>query len=516
MNKNNEFLNEILNLVKLVDDNHRNINAFNKLLGNIGKLYFEIDDKNELLESLYEMCNDIPDMFVVLLEYIFQATSDGRVLQKQITVLLENLSKGVFNVFYTNFYRWQIISRLFLLNIKNSLYIERASLHSELVKQTQKMLGISYSLIPNEELNTNRIVLISEQLLSFKHGPSRNLLDYYYTLKYVLKKEVLLLVITEMPLHDKVKNLNYGISYREFYYLDALDGSFSIKYQDETVNGYQCILNEDRLDEIKEIIRYVYNWKPYLVYNMGSENIIADILGSFTNEVTIPFSYEYPVSEGHYLILARNIEDRDKHIVDYLYKRNQEIIESTFVYKLNDPIKKYNREEFDINENSFVVAIVGNRLEYEINDKFIVDLKNVLERNNSVCIVFIGNFDNFDIIKDKIGFNERVKYIGYHEDLRGVLNIADVYLNPPRKGGGTSAVEAMAQGLPVITLGECDVAYAAGENFIYETYHSLPEVISKYKDDYEFYKSRSEQAILQATKVVDTKNVIQNILKVIE
>ncbi|MBV8633244.1 MAG: glycosyltransferase [Burkholderiaceae bacterium] len=44
----------------------------------------------------------------------------------------------------------------------------------------------------------------------------------------------------------------------------------------------------------------------------------------------------------------------------------------------------------------------------------------------------------------------------HRDDIRGVLRTADIYVNPPRVGGGFSVAEAMAEGLPVTALKNSD------------------------------------------------------------
>ncbi len=50
----------------------------------------------------------------------------------------------------------------------------------------------------------------------------------------------------------------------------------------------------------------------------------------------------------------------------------------------------------------------------------------------------------------------QLRLVGHQSDLRSLMRCADVYVNPARIGGGFSVAEAMAEGLPTLTLADSD------------------------------------------------------------
>ena len=50
----------------------------------------------------------------------------------------------------------------------------------------------------------------------------------------------------------------------------------------------------------------------------------------------------------------------------------------------------------------------------------------------------------------------RIRALPTRDDLPAVLRCSDIYVNPPRMGGGFSVAEAMGEGLAVATLGGSD------------------------------------------------------------
>lgn len=510
-----QTLEELLDLVKVLEENQKSPEIAARL-SKIGQSYGDITDKDNFWLILDEMCKDDPRIYLTLLEYIFAAVKGEEIIKKQLQVLTDGVRVGSIDLFYAIFMKWQLIHRIFMAYNSKPLFIERRKLHNELLESMKRYLGFDLPPIEKDQRNENRIVVTSLQFLSLKHGPTRNIVDYCYTLQKQLKKEVFLLIAAEMPSEIVKEYEAAGLKYCYFSHRNEADGYYNFEYLGEKINGYQCRINRANIDNIREIILEIYQWKPSLVYNIGSENILVDLIGSFTEEISIPCGNVYPVTEAKYNILPRKIEDQDGEILQYLADQNQKVIESIFVYKLDEPIRRYKKSDFDIDEKSFVITIVGTRLGVEVNDEFIPVLKKVLELDPTIVLVFIGICTDFEEKRKKIGFGDRVKYIGHQKDLRGVLNIAQLYLNPPRKGGGTSSVEALAEGVPVITLGSCDVAYSCGEAFECASIDEMPELVHKYMTDKEFYENQSKRAKIQSESVVNTEEVLRGILSKIE
>ena len=62
------------------------------------------------------------------------------------------------------------------------------------------------------------------------------------------------------------------------------------------------------------------------------------------------------------------------------------------------------RDEFDVSKDSFVIVVVGIRLDYEINDEFIKVLDNACLRG--AYVVFAGMFDTY---ADKVNGYKNIK-----------------------------------------------------------------------------------------------------------
>lgn len=63
----------------------------------------------------------------------------------------------------------------------------------------------------------------------------------------------------------------------------------------------------------------------------------------------------------------------------------------------------------------------------------------------------------------------KIKNMGYCDDALSRICLSDLYVNSIRKGGATSAVEALSVGVPVLTTNYGDVAGTVGEDFYCDT-----------------------------------------------
>ena len=88
----------------------------------------------------------------------------------------------------------------------------------------------------------------------------------------------------------------------------------------------------------------------------------------------------------------------------------------------------------------------------------------------------------------------------------------DLYINPIRKGGATSAVEAMSKGKPVLTVAYGDVAGTVGEEFCCQSYAEMAKLIRLYQKDAIFYKQKSQEALNLAEKYLDDETEFSRIV----
>lgn len=190
----------------------------------------------------------------------------------------------------------------------------------------------------------------------------------------------------------------------------------------------------------------------------------------------------------------------------------QSLIRTVFSFKLPDLSGDYTRKDFDIPDDSFCLALVGNRLDEELNDEFFTFLQDVMQ-SDKCFVCFVGGFDYETALRRCPVLNHRSTWIPYTKDLLAVMNLIDLYVNPKRMGGGTSALYAMSQGKPVITVEYGDVALNAGSEFCVKDYSEMIGIINRYVGDRSYYDKMS---VIAQKRVAELTNTEDNMLRQIK
>lgn len=383
----------------------------------------------------------------------------------------------------------QTVINRFFSGFPAAEYCGARRLHRHLLGRLERELSLPVVWIPCEERNQGLIVLESDTLID-GHAPSQILLDIYKTLKEDLGYEVVLLVdylsVNQYNMED------YWVLPYRTRYSPRLDGEFSINYRGVEVRGFQQVVRENDLASIKNALEKIRELKPEFVWHIGGQSVLSDFLALAVPLVSMPCTDGYIISEAPVLVsYMQNDRERAGIIRDYMERRGQRYVDIQILSEFRDSGREYGNEDFGIPEDGFAVAIVGNRLDTEISREFMDIMKRILEREPKVYFLLIGKSD-----RDWSGgiFQGRVVCLGFCEDLYNVLGGTRLFLNPVRQGGSGGAARALAAGVPVLTLGDCDVAWA-GEDFICGSLEEYPEMVSRYCHDQAFYESQSRRAL---------------------
>ena len=206
----------------------------------------------------------------------------------------------------------------------------------------------------------------------------------------------------------------------------------------------------------------------------------------------------------------------------FLQERGVVVKDISINFSYNRSTGKMKRADYNIPNDAFCLAVVGNRLSDDCSEAFLCAMRQILEREPDCYLIFIGDEgDSFEeYIKERVGFPEQLRFLGFQKELCEALRMIDLFVNPPRLGGGTGGIIAMNEGKPVIALKAGDVASFVGEGFVCESLDGYQELILRYKYDSEFYRSQSEAAEKRAQEKVttdaDIANMIRNLIETVE
>lgn len=213
-----------------------------------------------------------------------------------------------------------------------------------------------------------------------------------------------------------------------------------------------------------------------------------------------------------YQAVHGKLEEKWLHVLKNVGKTERHMIEGIFTFSLREQTETTTREKEGLSENQFLLAVVGGRLDDEVTEEFINMLKSVV--SEEIGVVFIGSFRNF--AKMTAAYPEiksYAYYLGFCEEILSKLEICDLYVNPTRKGGGTSVVEAMSKGKPAVSVDFEDVAGIIGEEFCCKNYDEMAEIIKRYARDKAFYREKARMAEKVAEVYLNTASEFTRIME---
>ena len=386
-------------------------------------------------------------------------------------------------------------------------------LYSKVYQEYYIQVQAEYALIPKEERNSDFVLVLTSQILGMNHGPTKTLLDRCRILDEVLKKNVYIINTAEcMSRNGNVRFFGRGTA----NYLTELCNEEWLEYKGRKYAFYQCPENMPSVPIIREILEVIKTEKPYFILTIGGNSIVSDICSNVIPTIAISLApSDKTMTRGQFQAIGRKISDKEQK---WMHKHNyskEHMIESLFTSAFKEQTHKYTREELGVPKEGFVAVIIGDRLDWDIDEGCLQMLLKLME--NGIYIAFVGLFTKYDKIANK---NEIFKQygvnLGHQEDVLAVNECLDLYINPKRMGGGTSVAEALYKGLPVVTMNYGDGAVGAGEDFLVKDYDEMYQKVLRYVRDKAFYDLMSDKAKERAARLMDSEAEFVKIVKKME
>ncbi len=363
--------------------------------------------------------------------------------------------------------------------------------------------------IPLEQRNYNKALVITEQLLKVQHGPTKTALDRCYTLQQELGESVILLNTAELiPIDEGLHYFSMNIG----SYIPELCNNESIQWNDASISYVQCDQMMPDMEEMNMLLDSIKDYSPGIVVLIGGSSLLAGLINEMVPVLTIGTS-GLACTLTDYLVVDENINDNELDVLHEVGLEEENLIKGKFTFTLKPQTEKVTRVQFGIPEECFLLFTIGGRLDIELTDTFWSMLSRIL--SDHIHIVLIGKYSDEHVeYYQQIYTNLRGKIhnLGMCDDILSRVEICDLYINPIRQGGGTSCIDAMYKGKPVITTDYGDVAGIVGTNFSCSNYDNMSEIITQYAMDKEFYSYMSQEAKKVADVYLDSKTEFGRIL----
>ena len=468
-------------------------------------LYF-YEHENALLQISVEEIRDVVNLATVVLaektgiynnlkEQAFELLCKIALLPKLSVIerwsLYWTLTRDIF--VSPNFDRYEI----YLEKIYAGIYLE-----------VEKLLP-DYILKEEQEEKDGPVVIVTSQFLSVGHAPTRRVLDYAYTIKTKLGVDVKIINDAGMNLYY----FPYMVNQLLFNYIEDYSKLNKWDYKDTSFDFYQYDSKMPDLQGIANMICNIKKLKPRLVLNVGASCLTSDLCRHFAKTATIPCSTSVPRGMSDYLVLCRNIREDDSARIDRIYPW-QSVVESVFNYIMpNDLTLQYTRGMFEIPENAWLLTSAGNRMSEELTMDFLTMVDRIIDELPETHFLIIGNVENSEVFLTGLKNKEHFHFAGPLQEGSQAIRLADLYIQPTRKGGGRAAFEALYHGIPVITTKYGDTWDVCGKPFEAESYEEMAEKIRTYYNDRALYQDARNSSKNRADKLEDMKGMFRRLFQ---
>lgn len=371
----------------------------------------------------------------------------------------------------------------------------------------------TFSYIPLAK-RQKKVVIILNQLVGRQHAPTRIILqtkEYLEAFGYEVK-----VYVGFMP------NENSGIMwYKQCIWNNFMErqGYFKCNVENGRIEGYNARIENDNFEKnLEDTAELIYREAPEWVLEVGEETFLADLCREFTTVVTRGCVRTIPVTNAPIIVLASDYTIAEERRYQSWLKPYQQFVEVKHSIVGKTVIaEKEKKEKYGIAEDQFVILLVGNRLVQEVTEDFLKTIYTMLEENPKAVLAVIGNCE---ALEKRIAeaYRERFYFLGYTEELQKTMTIGDLFLNPPRQGGGTGAMYAILQEIPVVTLDNCDVQVNVGKVFTCDSIESMVNLVHQYCEDKGFMEKKKEACRRKAEEIlaVDEKENYRRLCEFVE
>ena len=507
--KLNEFLTLICDAME-----HTKIGGFMKLRElepELKRQYDVLDQQSQwdCLGGIAEAIKQNGKFQMLLFSYLLSALRDEKVEYFIENMLIEE-NTPLLSRINTIRQLWKAVFSFPMVTDEKRHYIIQNSIYIDLVTQIRQELHMELQYIPFEQRNKNRVILMIEPLLGEVHAPTQKMINIYCWLQK-LGYEVYVYA-TNMRQIEISEYWNWYNSLVDVCVYEET-GSIELKLLGVPIKGYNLNYTEENyFEELKNAICDIKEYNPAFILTVGDSNILAELCGDFTT-VCAMACVNQPAQTAQSIIVRyfRCTEEENRKYLEWT-RPDQKIFEMVCVDELNANTESdVDRKDYGIAEDKFVILVAGNRLDTEVTEEVKRVFQTILEQNE-VLFVFIGDCPKLENELSKEA--DHYLFLGAVDDFKGIMRIGNLFLNPPRQGGGTGAFYAVENDVPVLTLPDCDVAQV-GEAFTCERLWDMPEIVNSYMHDAAFAEEQRENCRKSAAAIygVDSLGNIRSFCK---
>lgn len=426
-------------------------------------------DRNKAVDIINQSFGDDINACMMILSYLATTIQSPAFLE----AILKRASTDNISIFDKINYLHQVNHFVFANGMPTdmALFQSNQSLFDNIVDEICHRIKIPCEYIPYAKRNKKRVMIIVKAILGIKHAPTLILINMTRYLE-ALGYEVL-------TISDSIYNIIFS-RYKQFWKGSCPNTPFhehtplNVNYTEQMVNGMHWEHTEDNFyKEIEDELSYIADFNPEFIVSLGSHCTLEAIAARMTTVLAINVASNPPIAQTPFIKTPANKELTeglpDSFLIDY-----------DFEYEIDPYGKPIDRAAIGLSKDLFIATIVGNRLDSEITSDYIANLNHIIDKHANLVIMVVGKAEKLHALVNDTPYKDNYIFTGYSDAIRSTISVCDLFINPPRQGGGFSAKIAIECDVPVVTLMNCDVADNVGEHFAVSTLDEMYQVIERH------------------------------------
>jgi hypothetical protein len=314
-------------------------------------------------------------------------------------------------------------------------------------------LTLQPRLGPNRAIR--KLAILSPQLLGLQHSPSREAVNMALTLANTHGVDAYIFNTNTMN-YTNDANLpdpplaNTNPEFKGAMRLQTRYGGFA----DPTFKVISFEPGRLTFAKLQSIAGTVLEIAPDAIISHGENHFVQDMFYGRIPSIFATTGQVIPFARSDAYWAPGSLVNDEHDRVAERFGHGRILREAMFTTPSDVDVAPAERAAFGLAPDHVVFLAVGGRLAQEIDAGFAEACIRILDANPHAVLLFAGpNVLNLEaLFGPEEAARGRMINLGFRDDLPAITRMSDVYLNPRRAGGGTSAQTALFAGLPVVTL----------------------------------------------------------------
>ncbi len=457
----------------------------------------------------------------------FQPTSPAMQLWQQLHFILLGDPAANINTFSRLFSELPFLQQNMVYSqlmrssfVGNSVHLDLAPFYRQTIESFCRENAGRCTVQPLQGNGNEEFALfITNQFVSSLHGPTLTVLNYASALKQIGRHPIVICTTSVAKATHLVYPMPTPVFFgtvRNEYFADNTLFDLDLAQQQPKPSGsaVQCwgqqfdFMQTTPMDDpahLVDLVNFINQLNPRFIIGVGGLNPVLEFIAKARPVLSVPCvtSLELPIYAVP--VLHRDLTPADQQRIAQLGIEHP-VLSSRLPFRLRqfDAVKSS-----QVDDPVLKFVVVGYRLEDEIRGEFMQTMLAIKLRYPQASFVLIGP----TAIADYPPVLQQCSYLtGRVSNAIDLIATCHFMLNPKRQGGGTSAVEALSLGIPVLTPAFGDVYQYIGDAFVFETDSTRLDFINQYLTDTEFAAAYTDICLETAAQATDTAAIVQQLL----